>query len=126
MRGRPAPPAHADAELSCAGQHGCVRSLATDSPIQLERNMGESVFLSEADHLAANVCVREPRRVPAQTEDREAVARLDGAHHAQRRKIGFEQGDAHDVVTAASTLSDPERKPRRSSATRAKPAAPTA
>ena len=88
--------------------------------------MGESLRLRETKGFPPEGRILETGGATRRHQERQATVWLHRAGEAEGAQVCLERGGIHAVVTPARTLSEPERKPRRSMATRAKPAVATA
>ena len=117
--------------------HGNGRSAAWNRRIatQLDGHVRESMFARQRQCRTPHLDVAEGcdrRRIGNQ--HRETRSALHSANEAAFRQRTFQgrlparrfSADAHEAVTPCNTLSEPDRKPRRSRATRLKPAFRTA
>src|SRR5689334_1934944 len=95
---------------------------------QLDRKVGEAMRAREVDGAASNVGVFEPPFSRFGHGNGEGVVRLDSAAEAESAERPLQlitcpcrHATLRSPTTPPSTFSDPERKPRRSMATRPKP-----
>lgn len=93
---------------------------------QLEGEIGEAVLGGERYGPGAYVRIAQGNCFAIERQHREGSTSLDSPVEAQRGESLAQRLRAQPAITPLSTLSEPDRKPRRSMATREKPAERTA
>src|ERR671914_1167568 len=88
----------------------------------LECEVRESIVLGGIQRQGAKLLVGKPS-VPVHSEDRHRTPHLHDPVKTEPRQCALEVFDVHAALTSWRMLSDPDRKPRRSTATRVNPAA---
>src|SRR5687768_10930915 len=111
--------------IACRSDSGrliAMKSRTVGVVDDLERKVRKPAALGGIYRQKAKLVVGEPT-VRVHSQHRQGTAHFDDSVQADLRQCPFEIFHVHAAVTSLRMLREPDRKPRRSIATRVKPAA---